>query len=59
MRRVVEYKKFADECRKLARSLRKPEHRQQLQEMATVWEMMALEREAQLGKKEKDSNRAA
>jgi len=50
MRRVEEYRQFAEDCRQLARTLRKPEHRQQLQEMATAWEMLALEREAQLAK---------
>jgi hypothetical protein len=56
MRRVAEYRRFADDCRKLARSLRKPEHRQQLEDMATAWEMLALEREAQL---KKEAERAA
>lgn len=59
MRRVVEYKRFADDCRQLARTLRKPEHRQQLEEMATAWEMLALERETQLAKRGEDSDRAA
>ena len=59
MRRVAEYKRFAEDCRQLARTLRKPEHRQRLAEMATAWEMPGLEREAQLAKEEKDSNRAA
>lgn len=59
MRRVTEYQKFADDCRKLARTLRKPEHRRQLEEMAVVWEMLALEREAQLSTTPKKSDRAA
>jgi hypothetical protein len=59
MRRIAEYKKFADECRQLARTLRKPEHKQRLELMATAWEMLALEREAQLGYKRTDSERGA
>jgi hypothetical protein len=59
MRRVAEYQRFAEDCRTLARSLRKPEHRQQLEDMATAWEMLALEREAQLARKSKNSDRAA
>jgi hypothetical protein len=53
---VSEYKKFADDCRQLALRLRKPEHKQQLQQMATAWEMLALEREAQPSQEAKDSN---
>lgn len=45
MRRVAEYQRFADDCRQLARGLRKPEHRQQLEQMAVAWEMLALEAE--------------
>jgi len=59
MRRVDEYKRFAEDYRKLARSLRKPEHRQQLEYMTTAWEMLALEREARLPKQRKDSGHAA
>lgn len=60
MRRVAEYRRFADDCLKLARSLRKPEHRHQLEEMAMAWEVLALEREAQLAKEDKkDSDCAA
>jgi len=50
MMRVAEYQRFAEECRQLARSLRKPEHRQRLQDMAAAWEMLALERESELVK---------
>jgi len=56
VKRVSEYKKFADDCRQLALRLRKPEHKQQLQQMATAWEMLALEREAQPSQEAKDSN---
>ncbi|HEU0175940.1 MAG TPA: hypothetical protein VFV58_16875 [Blastocatellia bacterium] len=59
MRKVAEYRRLADDCRQLARRLRKPEHRQQLEEMATAWEMLALEREAHLAKEGTDSDQAA
>jgi len=59
MRRVAEYWRFADDCRQLARSLRKPEHRQQLEDMAVAWEMLALERQAQLAKEANGSEEAA
>lgn len=58
MRRVAEYQRFADDCRQLARTLRKPEHKHQFEQMATAWEMLALEREDQLAKKGKDPDRA-
>lgn len=56
MRRAAEYRKFADDCLQLARRLRKPEHRQRLQEMATAWEMLAVEGEAELAKEAQASN---
>lgn len=59
MRRVAEYRRFADDCRQLARSLRKLEHRQQLEQMAVAWEMLALEREARLAKEAQGSDHAA
>lgn len=59
MGRVAEYKKFADDCRQPARTMRKPEYRQQLEQMAIAWEMLALEDEAQLKTEAQDSGRAA
>jgi len=59
VRRVDEYRKFADDCRQLALRLRKPEHRHQLEQMATAWEMLALDRETQLAQEGKGSDCAA
>ena len=50
MRKVSEYKKHADECRKMAANTQNPEHKKQLQVMAEAWEMLATEREKQLKK---------
>ena len=41
MQRVLEYHRFAEECRKLAESLVNPRHKQKLQEMAAAWDMLA------------------
>jgi hypothetical protein len=54
MRMASEYKRFADDCRQLARTLRKPEHKQRLQEMAAAWEMLAVERESQAASGDKN-----
>ena len=48
MQRILEYRKNADECRKLAASLLNPLHKQKLQEMATAWDMLAEERKLDL-----------
>ncbi len=54
MPRSSEYKRFADECRELARILRKPDRKQRLQEMAAAWEMLAVEFDAQLASGDQD-----
>jgi len=48
VRKVLEYKAHADECRKMAGNMKNPEHKKQLQDMAEAWEMLAREREKQL-----------
>ena len=45
MRTVTECKQFADECRKAALKMRDPQDKQRLQEMAAVWEKLALDQE--------------
>ena len=45
MREVAEYRRYADVCRKLTRELSDPESKRQLMEMATVWTLLAGERE--------------
>jgi hypothetical protein len=41
------YRRFADECMKLARSM--PEHRDKLVEMAAMWQRLADAAEKQAG----------
>jgi hypothetical protein len=50
MRKVSEYIEHAAECRRLAKRMQKPAHREQLEDMAEAWEMLAREREKQLVK---------
>ena len=50
MRWVVEYRRFANECRRLAAALTKPSDRRALELMATGWDKRADEREAKLGR---------
>jgi hypothetical protein len=50
MRKLSEYKAHADECRKMASNMKNAEHKNQLQEMAKAWELLAQEREKQLRK---------
>ena len=48
MQRILEYHRFAEECRKLAELLLNPHHKQKLQEMAAAWDMLAVERKREL-----------
>jgi hypothetical protein len=52
MLKVAEYKKNADDCRKMAANTSNPQLKQRLQEMAAAWETLAIEREKQLEAKE-------
>jgi hypothetical protein len=45
MREVAEYRRYAELCRKMARDMSDPESKRQLMEMATVWTLLASERE--------------
>ena len=48
MREVAEYRDYAQVCRRIARSTTNPDHKRRLLEMATVWDLLADEREAQI-----------
>ena len=50
MRKVSEYEAHALECRKMAAKTRDQVHKQQLEEMAEAWAILAREREKQLRK---------
>ena len=54
MQRILEYHRFAEECRKLAQVLVNPHHKQKLQEMAAAWDMLAIERKLNLDEKKPD-----
>jgi hypothetical protein len=51
MQRILEYHRFAEDCRKLASCLVNPRHKQKLQERAAAWGMPAIERKRELDKK--------
>jgi hypothetical protein len=51
MQRILEYHRYAEECRKLAESLVNPRHKQKLEKMAAAWDMLAIERKLDLEKK--------
>jgi hypothetical protein len=48
MREVEEYRGYAEDCRRIARTTSNPDDKRRLLEMATVWSLLASEREAQL-----------
>jgi hypothetical protein len=48
MQEVAEYLGYAEDCRRIARATSHPDDRRRLLEMATVWALLAGEREAQL-----------
>jgi hypothetical protein len=53
MRKVSEYQQRAAECRQMAASMRDPMHRQQLEDMADAWIILARERSRQLAKQQR------
>jgi hypothetical protein len=48
MKQAAEYRKHAEECRKLAHSARNEPERKQLMDMAAAWERLAKDRERQI-----------
>jgi hypothetical protein len=48
MRTVAEYRKYAEDCRELSTKLGNPDDKRAVLLMATAWEKVANEREAQL-----------
>lgn len=52
MRKVSEYEQHARECRDMARIMKDPHHKQQLQDMAAAWDMLAEERRRQLARQD-------
>jgi hypothetical protein len=54
MQRILEYHRFAEDCRKLAECLVNPRHKQKLQDMAAAWDMLAIERKQMLDEKKAD-----
>jgi hypothetical protein len=45
MQEVAEFRGYAEDCRRIARSTTNPDHKRRLLEMATVWDLLADERE--------------
>jgi hypothetical protein len=52
MKTVAEYRHYAEQCRKLAAEMSKPEDKKAVQVMAAAWEKVADQREAALRKEE-------
>jgi hypothetical protein len=50
MRKGLAYIELAEKCRQLARAVRDPLHKKQLQTMARSWETVAAKRAKQLAK---------
>jgi hypothetical protein len=51
MQQVAEFRSYAEDCRRIARSTTDPEHKRRLMEMATVWDLLADERQERIGGK--------
>jgi len=45
---IAQYRKYTDECRDLAATVKNPEHKEQLLEMATAWEMVVRQQNSEL-----------
>lgn len=48
MQEVAEYRGYAEDCRRIARSTTNPDHKRRLMEMATVWDLLANECEERI-----------
>jgi hypothetical protein len=48
LRTVNEYRNNAEECRKLAKLMSRPDDRKTLEQMALTWEKLAKDREREL-----------
>ena len=48
MQEVDEFRTYAEDCRRMARTASNPDDRRRLLEMATVWALLAGESEAQI-----------
>jgi hypothetical protein len=53
MRKVEEYRRHAEDCRKLANSVSTEEAKQQLLQMAGTWDDLAKHREDQIARQER------
>jgi hypothetical protein len=51
MKDVIKFKQYAEDCRRLAKSM-KPEHKAKLLEIATAWDRCAEEAEREAVKNE-------
>ena len=49
MQEIAEFRGYAEDCRRIARSTSDPEHKRRLMEMATVWDLLADECEERPG----------
>jgi hypothetical protein len=56
LRKLSEYLKHADECRRMARTA-SPAHREQLENMATTWTQLAEARKRQMEKQSRTETR--
>ena len=50
MQKISEYEAHATECRKLAAQMKHSEHRWQLEQIASAWDLMADARRKQLAR---------
>jgi hypothetical protein len=59
MEALNQYRKFAEECRRLARRVESEEHRKILEQMAEVWSRLAAEaaqKSSQTGSRQSDES---
>jgi hypothetical protein len=56
LKTVAEYREHAQECRRLAQSIRSADHKAALISMAETWESLAQEREARLTREANKQN---
>jgi hypothetical protein len=58
VRKAFDYLQHAEECRKVAKQMRNPQHKERLEGLAQEWEMLAKERARELARAAKQTSQA-
>ena len=57
MHKAFQYLEHAEECRKIAKQMRNPQHKERLEALAEEWETFAEERARELAREQQSKSR--